>query len=47
VPEILAELHPYFTLERRAHFPLPFLPFVFCNLVIGYVLKPRPQKLPA
>ena len=41
VPEILAELHPYFTIERRACFPLPFLPFVFCNLVIGYVLKPR------
>ena len=41
VPEILAELTPHFVIERRACFPLPFLPFVFCNLCIGYVLKPR------
>ena len=40
--EIIAELRPWFTIERRSHFPLPFLPFVFCNLVIGYVLQPRP-----
>jgi len=45
VPEILAELDPYFTVERHAHFPLPFLPFVFCNLCIGYALNPRPQPL--
>lgn len=43
VPEILAELAPYFIIERRACFPLPFLPFVFCNLCLGYVLKPRAQ----
>ncbi len=41
VPEILAELAPFFTIERRSCFPLSFLPFVFCNLCLGYVLKPR------
>ena len=41
--EILAELDPYFTVEDRSFFPLPFLPFVFCNLVIGLSLVPRPQ----
>lgn len=41
VPEILAEVQPYFTVERRTCFPLPFLPFVFCNLVIGLSLIPR------
>ncbi len=46
VPEILQELHPWFTIERRACFPLPFLPFVFCNLCLAYDLKPRPQALP-
>lgn len=45
VPEILEELHPYFTIERWSPFPLSFLPFVFCNLVIGYSLKPRAQPL--
>ncbi len=39
--EILAELHPYFTIEARSFFPLPFLPFVFNNLCIGLSLKPR------
>ena len=43
--EILAELDPYFTIEARDFFPLPFLPFVFNNLVIGLSLRPRP--LPA
>jgi len=43
--EIFAELDPYFILERRRFFPLPFLPFVFNNLCIGLVLKPRPQPL--
>jgi SAM-dependent methyltransferase len=47
VPEILAELHPYFTIEQRSCFPLPFLPFVSCNLCLGYVLRPRPVPLPA
>src|SRR6478609_2235060 len=45
VPEILAELHPYFSVVRRTCFPLPFLPFVFCNLCIGYVLQPRDRPL--
>ena len=43
--EILAELHPYFTVEARSFFPLPFLPFVFNNLVIGLSLAPRRQPL--
>lgn len=43
--EILAELDPYFTIERRSFFPLPFLPFVINNLCIGLVLKPRPRPL--
>ena len=43
IPEVLAELAPYFTIEHRSCFPLPFLPFHFCNLCIGYVLKPRAQ----
>lgn len=45
--EILAELHPYFTIGARSLFPLPFLPFLFCNLCIGLELKPRPQPLSA
>jgi len=40
--EILEELDPYFTLEKKVLFPLPFLPFVFNNLCIGLSLKPRP-----
>ncbi|HEY1793742.1 MAG TPA: class I SAM-dependent methyltransferase [Opitutaceae bacterium] len=40
--EILAELDPYFELEKRVLFPLPILPFIFNNLCIGLVLKPRP-----
>jgi len=40
--EILAELDPYFMVEKRVFFPLPFLPFVFNNLCIGLSLKPRP-----
>lgn len=43
--EILAELDPYFTIESRSFFPLPFLPMVFCNLCIGLALKPRPTPL--
>jgi SAM-dependent methyltransferase len=39
--EILAELDPYFTVEARSFFPLPFLPMIFCNLCIGLSLKPR------
>ena len=44
-PEVLAELDPYFTIEARSFFPLPFLPFVFNNLVIGLSLIPRPTPL--
>lgn len=44
VPEILAELDPFFTIEARSFFPLG-VPFWFCNLCIGYALKPRPQPL--
>ncbi len=40
--EILAELAPYFAIERRSFFPLPFLPLVATNLVIGFSLRPRP-----
>jgi hypothetical protein len=43
VPEILAQLAPYFIIERSTCFPLRFLPFAFCNLVIGYSLAPRPR----
>lgn len=45
--EILAELDRYFTIEARSFFPLPLLPLVFCNLVIGFSLKPRAQPLTA
>jgi SAM-dependent methyltransferase len=44
--EILAELDPYFTLEKKVLFPLPFLPFVFNNLCIGLAMRPRPAPLP-
>lgn len=43
--EILAELDPYFTVESRSTFPLPFLPFLFCNLCLGLALRPRPTPL--
>ncbi len=43
--EILAELHPYFTVEKRVLFPFPFLPFIFSNLCIGLALRPRPSPL--
>jgi SAM-dependent methyltransferase len=39
--ELFEELDRWFTVERRAFFPLPFLPLVFCNLCIGLVLRPR------
>lgn len=45
--EILAELDPYFTIETRRFFPLPFLPFVFSNLCIGLCLAPRATPLTA
>jgi SAM-dependent methyltransferase len=43
--EVFAELDPYFVLERRRFFPLPFLPAVAANLNIGLVLRPRPTPL--
>lgn len=43
--EILAELDPYFTVEARSFFPLPFLPFVATNLVIGLSLMPRAHPM--
>ncbi|MFZ1057004.1 MAG: class I SAM-dependent methyltransferase [Opitutaceae bacterium] len=43
--EILAELDPYFTVEEKALFPLPFLPFIFNNLCIGLSLRPRPSPV--
>jgi SAM-dependent methyltransferase len=39
--EILAELRPYFRVVSRRFFPLR-VPAVFCNLVIGLTLQPRP-----
>lgn len=45
IPEILSELDAWFTIERRGCFPFPFLPFHFCNLCIGYVLRPRPLTI--
>ena len=39
--EILAELAPHFAIEARRYFPLPFLPFLATNLVIGLSLRPR------
>lgn len=43
--EIEAELAPYFTIEKRRYFPFGFLPFLFCNICIGYSLRPRPVPL--
>lgn len=43
--EIFEELNPYFTVEAKSTFPLPFLPMIFCNLVLGLSLKPRPKPL--
>ena len=45
--ELIDELAPYFTIEARSFFPLPFLPMTFCNLCIGLSLRPRPQPLAA
>jgi SAM-dependent methyltransferase len=43
--EILEEIAPYFTIEHRSYFPLPFVPAVALNLVIGFALQPRPRPL--
>jgi SAM-dependent methyltransferase len=45
--EIMSELAPYFLVEKKSFFPLPFLPFVFNNLCIGIALRPRPKPNPA
>jgi ubiquinone/menaquinone biosynthesis C-methylase UbiE len=43
--EIIDELDPYFTIESRQFFPLPLMRWLFCNLCIGLVLRPRPEPL--
>jgi SAM-dependent methyltransferase len=45
--EILAELAPYFTIERRKLFPLPFMPLITANLCIGLALRPRREPISA
>jgi SAM-dependent methyltransferase len=42
---ILTELDPYFVLERRRFFPLPFLAMTSANLCIGLSLRPRAEPL--
>jgi len=44
-PEVMEELNRYFITDVKRTFPLPFLPFIFCNLCIGLVLKPRIKPL--
>ena len=44
--EILEELRPYFEVAQRSFYPLG-VPVVFCNLVIGLTLRPRPAALTA
>jgi len=44
-PEIIEELEKFFVVQKKRTFPLPFLPFIFCNLCIGLVLKPKPITL--
>ena len=43
--EILDELNPYFIVEGKSTYPFPFLPMLFCNLILGYQLRPRPKPL--
>jgi hypothetical protein len=43
----MGELDPYFEIEKKVLFPLPFLPFIFNNLCIGLALKPRRAPLAA
>lgn len=45
--EILAELEPYFVVEHRRFFPLPFLAVESLNLCIGIALRPRAAPLSA
>jgi SAM-dependent methyltransferase len=39
--EILAQLDPYFALDCRRMFPLPFVPVTSLNLCIGLSMRPR------
>ena len=41
--EILEEITPYFKLEAQEFFPFKFLPFIWCNLCIGFTFKPIPN----
>ena len=43
VPEIMEELEPWFEVESRRFFPLR-VPFAWCNLCIGLVLRPRERS---
>lgn len=43
--EIIDELSTFFDITDREFFPIPFLPFRFCNLVIGLTLTPRREAL--
>jgi ubiquinone/menaquinone biosynthesis C-methylase UbiE len=38
--EIRSELERFFTITNQSYFPVS-LPFVFCNLIIGLMLKPK------
>ncbi len=41
--EILEELDRYFIIKDRSYFPLPWLPWISNNLIIGLSLRPRSQ----
>jgi SAM-dependent methyltransferase len=43
--EIMHELEPYFTIEKRAYFPIP-VPLLFCNLCIAMNFRPKPSPAP-
>lgn len=38
--EILKELAPYFEVVSRSFYPFP-LPLYFCNLIVGFTLRPK------
>lgn len=38
--EIMQELEPYFSVEKRSYFPIP-IPFLFCNICIAMNLRPK------
>ncbi len=39
--EIIEELNHYFEIVNCEYYPFKYLPFVFCNLVMGLSLKPK------